>query len=585
MRWITMVLYSWLFSVISLNAGTIEKTYYFGDYKISNMADYRIINFENTLTTGKSGEPVLPYHPVSLLLPPGQIAQSIEIIGMNEITIPGNIKLYPQQYSRPLSAGRSNEFVKNEMVYSNNAAYPFSQTGHLTTEFMNGYAFALSTFTPVKYNPVTGTVSFFSKVVIRITTVPGVKAFDAQKNLSASDEILRKVRRLAQNPELISAYPHKGGSNDDYQMLIITPPQFVNNYSDLIELYLVRGIITKIITTDSIYTSASGQDSPEKIRNFIIQEYQNHDIEYVLLGGDVELVPYRGFYCKVQSSSVYESDNIPADLYYSALDGTWNTDGDNLWGEIGEEDLLPEVSVARLTISSATDLNNMLNKIISYQNNPVLGELDKPLLAGEHLWSNPLTWGGDYLDLLIGTHNDSGYTTTGIPANHNIEKLYDRDIGYWEGTTLITKINEGKSFIHHVGHANSYSVMRLSSYEITNTNFAQVNGSTHNYTLVYTHGCDCGAFDQSDCIAEEMVKIEKFAAAFVGNSRYGWFNEGQTEGPSQHLHREFVDALYSDKLNRIGTTHLESKIMTAPWVTAPGQWEEGAQRWCFYDCN
>ncbi len=30
---------------------------------------------------------------------------------------------------------------------------------------------------------------------------------------------------------------------------------------------------------------------------------------------------------------------------------------------------------------------------------------------------------------------------------------------------------------------------------------------------------------------------------------------------------------------------MESKIQTAPWVTAPGQWEEGALRWNFYDIN
>ena len=46
-----------------------------------------------------------------------------------------------------------------------------------------------------------------------------------------------------------------------------------------------------------------GQDNPEKIRNFIIQEYQGSGVEYVMLGGDVEVVPYRGFYCHVQSSS------------------------------------------------------------------------------------------------------------------------------------------------------------------------------------------------------------------------------------------------------------------------------------------
>jgi hypothetical protein len=28
-----------------------------------------------------------------------------------------------------------------------------------------------------------------------------------------------------------------------------------------------------------------------------------------------------------------------------------------------------------------------------------------------------------------------------------------------------------------------------------------------------------------------------------------------------------------------------SKIKTAPWVGLPGEFEPGAQRWCFYDCN
>ncbi len=66
---------------------------------------------------------------------------------------------------------------------------------------------------------------------------------------------------------------------------------------------------------------------------------------------------------------------------------------------------------------------------------------------------------------------------------------------------------------------------------------------------------------------------------------YGWFNEGQTEGPSQHLNREYVNALYHDSIYRIGATHAASKTQTAEWVNAPGQHEEGALRWCFYDCN
>jgi hypothetical protein len=565
-------------------AQVIEKTYYFDKHQVIQKSGYQIIDFESTLLTGNTGEPALPYHSVSLLLPPGKVAKSIEFIGEDEITIDGYYSLFPQQYVRPMSEESNDEFIKNDFIYSLNDSYPFTHTGTLITNYMNGYSIALCSFTPVKYVPSTGKVSFYRKVTLKIFTQNEASGNDPLSNIRSSTETINRIKKFAQNPGVINSYPKRLAGNDDYQLLIISPLQFVNKFSELIDLYLLRGIKAKVISTDSIYTSTSGQDSQEKIRNFIIQEYQNKNIQYVLLGGDVELIPHRGFYCHVQSSTVYEDYDIPSDLYYSALDGNWNTNGNNKWGEIGEDDLLPEISVARIPASDLTDLNNMMNKIKSYQNTPVLNELNKPLLAGEDLWSSPQTWGGDYLDLLIGYHDDNGYTTIGIPPNDNIEKLYDRDLGYWSGSSLISKINQGKSFIHHAGHSNYNYVMRLNDGDITNENFSQVNGLIHNYALVNTTGCNCGGFDESDCIAEKMVNIENFAVGFIGNSRYGWFNEGQTEGPSTHLQREFVDALYNDKLHRIGTAHLISKIESAAWVTAPGQWEEGALRWCFY-CN
>jgi hypothetical protein len=36
----------------------------------------------------------------------------------------------------------------------------------------------------------------------------------------------------------------------------------------------------------------------------------------------------------------------------------------------------------------------------------------------------------------------------------------------------------------------------------------QANGVSHNFTIVYTHGCMCGGFDVSDCIAERMIGID-----------------------------------------------------------------------------
>jgi len=579
-----LFLISVFFSIYVLNAGIIEKTYYFENYKITQSGEYHLISFENTLLTGITGEPLLPYQAIKLILPPGQIAKSVEFIGEEEIQLPGYFKIYPQQPSRPLSDNSPRNFLINEEVYNTNASYPEKKTGELVTEYMNGYAIGLSSFTPVKYNPVTGTVSYYKKVKIKITTTSSQLSANALQNISSSKITVKRIKAFIQNPSLIAQYPIKNLKSDNYQLLIITPAQFENNYQDLIDIYLERGIKTQVVTTEYISSNSTGQDEQDKIRNYIIQEYQNHSVEYILLGGDVEHVPYRGFYCHVQSSMVYEDNDIPADLYYSALDGNWNNDGDNRWGEPGEDDLLPDIAVARFSFSDASELGNMINKSVSYQNNPVPGELRDPLLAGEHLWSSPETWGADYLELLIGYHDDNGYTTIGIPDDHNIDTLYARSQS-WNGSDLIAKINQGKQFVHHCGHANSTYVAHLYNSDITDANFSGANGVDHNYTIMQTHGCICGDFSYGDCILERMVSIQNFAVAVIGNSRYGWFNEGQTEGPAAHLHREMVDALYHEKLNHIGAAFVECKIQTAPWVTAPGQWEEGALRWNFYDIN
>ena len=96
-------------------------------------------------------------------------------------------------------------------------------------------------------------------------------------------------------------------------------------------------------------------------------------------------------------------------------------DGDGACvGEIGEDDLLPDVSVTRWPFSNQTQLQSLLHKTSLYQDEPVTGELQRPLIAGEYLWSDPETYGCDYLDLLVGHHEDNGYTTDGIPETDDI---------------------------------------------------------------------------------------------------------------------------------------------------------------------
>lgn len=568
-----------MMSLITI-AQTVEMTYHFDNPKVTQLRGYQQVSFEGCLQTALVGNPSLPYQMVSLMLPQGMEAESIEVELSDFQEVEGNISLFPYQPSRTVGDNEKRDLIVNEAIYASKSVYPAESHGVVTTQYKNGYGFANAAFTPVQYVPSEGKVMYAKTANVRVNTKAS-KA-DHSAMLWGSQEVKNAVRRIAQNPEMVDTYNTKGREVTAYDLLIITGQDFVEDYEEYCDYYNSIGLRNRIVTTTEVYSSIAGDDEQDKIRNYIIEEYQNNGIIMVVLGGDINIVPYRGFYCYVTSGGGnQESSNIPADLYYSGLDGTWNDNGNGRWGEPGEDDLYPEIGVSRMSFKTATELHNMIHKTLSYQQTPVLGEFQKVILAGEHLYDNPTSNGSDYLELLIGLHDDNGYTTLGYPVDYDFTKLYEEE-GTWSGSALKQAINAGTSYVHHDGHANTGYVAGW--YGVSNSDFTGADGTTHNYTFFHTQGCDCGAFDE-DCILEKMVTMQNFAVAVIGNSRYGWFNEGQTEGPGAHLEREMTDAQWSDRLGLLSLAHADGKCMTAPWVTAPGQWEEGALRWNFYDMN
>ena len=581
MKKFNLILFCLMVSMFA-SAQTIEKTYHFGQPNVTHIEGYDQIQFEGCMQSALAGQPSLPWQSVSLMLPQGTEAVAIEVELSDFQTMEGSHNLYPYQSALTYSNPVRRQFEKDEALYASKSAYPTQAYGKLTTQFLNGVGFAFSAFTPVRYVPGTGEVRYATKATVRVTAAPA-KA-DQSRRLWLTGDNATRAMRLAQNPEMLQTYDSRGRVMSGYDLLVVTTTPYIDAFDEYVTFYQARGLRTRVVDLATIISTMEGSDNQEKLRNYIIQEYEDNGIMMVNLAGDVPAIPYRGFYCDVLTQGDHMTDNgIPADMYYACLDGTWNDDNDNHWGEIGEDDLLPELGIGRMCFNDQTELNNMLHKTFTYQANPVLGEFRKVIMGGEHLYDNPLSNGSQYLELLIGTHDDNGYTTTGIPEDYDFTRLYEEE-GNWSGSRLRNAINQGTQYVHHDGHANTNYVAGWTNWDITDNQFSGANGVNHNYTFFHTSGCICGDFS-SDCILERMTQIANFAVATFGNSRYGWFNEGQTEGPAIHLHRETEDAYYNDRIPYSGMALREAKIATAPWVTAPGQWEEGALRWNFYDLN
>jgi len=562
-------------SILFAQAETIEQTYHYGQPIVSERDGYQQLGFQGCLPYGIVGEPTLPWQSISLMLPQGHEAISIDVTFSDFVEVDGTFNLYPYQQPRPYSVHKEIPFAKNETLYRSGDAYPSKTYCNVNSQYLNGVGFAFGGFTPLRYVPATGKVSYAQTVTVIIETA--ASRDDHCRKLWLTPENEASVKRLAQNANMLSTYNKRGREMSGYDMLVITAEEWIPRFDEYLNLYNDKGIRTHIVSLEEIYATMGGVDEPEQIRNYIIQEYEENGISMVSLGGDVSIVPFRFLYCWAQEG---EEDQLPSDMYYACLDGTLNDDGDDRWGEVGEDDLLPEIGIGRLPFNNETQFETIMHKTVSYLQTPVLGEFTSPILGAEHLGDG--YYGSDDMERLIGMNNDYEYTTFGYPEAYNFKRYYATPHHEFRGNEFRDVIVTGGQYVHHVGHANDDFVAGWTGSMMGNNFFAGNDGINHNYQIFHSHGCICGNFPVS-CVLEKMVTIETGFVVTTGNSRYGWYVPWG-DGMAAHIHREFLDAYCHDLIPSVGMALREAKIATAPWVTMYGE-ENGCLRWNLYCLN
>ena len=212
------------------SAQTIEKTYYLGQPSVSQIQGYEQIQFEGCMQSALAGQPSLPWQNVSLMLPQGTEAESIEIEFSGFQTMEGCHNLFPYQSALTYSNPIRQKFEKDEDLYASKSVYPIQSYGKLSTQYLNGIGFAFCTFTPVQYVPSTGEVRYATKAIVRITTT--TSKTDQTSKLWINGYNADRAKKLAQNPEMLQSYDSRGRTLGSYELLVVTKQRYVSAYDE-----------------------------------------------------------------------------------------------------------------------------------------------------------------------------------------------------------------------------------------------------------------------------------------------------------------------------------------------------------------
>jgi len=481
---------------------------------------------------GNSGYPQIPSFPLSIKR--SKKILSVKISSLKSDTLVMNKPIYPLQPPKIISLNIPFKFAKNKILYNTKALYPEKDFLIVGSSDIILY--------PIHYIPAENIL------------------------------IISREMRIEVNYEIEGT---KRAKSDSIEYAIITADSLKNAFQSLAEWKIRKGIKTEVFGLDTILTNFEGKDTQEKIRNFIIALYNTENLKWILLGGDTDIIPCRRLFAMASEAGFRpdDEDSIPADIYYADLQGNYDFDSNEIYGEVEDSiDLYPDVYLGRAPVHNSQEVENFVNKVIKYETAPDTTFINRYLFLGMILWNDdplPYTDAGISKDRI-----DSLY----VPDYIQIEKLYESR-GNETPASVYQAMNDGYNITNHDGHGG-YSVIGAGTGYL----YIQDIDSLKNVDkegIMYSIGCWVGAVDY-DAIAEHYINNPAGGGvAFIGNSRYGWGSPGNPGfGYSDRFDEEFYHYLFSEEETHIGEIMTDAKAHFVPYSR-----EANVYRWHQYEIN
>jgi hypothetical protein len=549
------------------------------------------------------GEPALTFRVVRVLLPQGREVDSfdaVRVAGLSAVVsesfrpILAAAPRDPREFDESQQAPAGTVVPDGLVEPPDGGPFPTRVARYLGTGYLHGHAIASFAVFPFQVDGER--LVLHERIELTVTTRASSGATELARPQRMSSararEIHNQIDELVANPPLAFgldaavAAPSRGrfdpapapsleGSVVEY--LIVTVDSLAASYQRLADWKTAKGVPTVIRTLEWIHANnRRGVDIQETLRFFIKDAYEKWGVKWVLLGGDTQDIPTR--YC--YNTYYYGGRYIPVDLYYAGLDGSWNADHDDVWGESyssgtpDNADLYAEVIVGRLPTSSTTDVDILVDKIINYTTPVDPSYTDKMMWLAEVLF--PYPWnpgqdidvnGADTAEYVIQVNPE--VNVMDIVRAYETEYLYPGAI-HESRQQAIDSLDAGFNLVYHVGHGYRFN-MHVGDVNVVISD-ADALTNQDRFSNMYLLNCTAVAFD-FDCLGEHFLKNPNGGAVSIVGSSESAFPDA-----SIHYMNEYTRLLFAENVIHIGDAYTRSRLPRTPFA----EFADNPDRWTHF---
>jgi hypothetical protein len=155
---------------------------------------------------------------------------------------------------------------------------------------------------------------------------------------------------------------------DSIPYVIVTTRELRPEFLRLARAHTRAGLRAGVWTLESIRAGYPvARDDAERIRDFLQDVHRQRGARWLLIGGNANQIPVRLATLETPYfGPPHQVSRLPTDQYYACLDGSWNADGDDEWGESNGDDvdLIPELIVGRAPVGSPWEARRFVGHTI-----------------------------------------------------------------------------------------------------------------------------------------------------------------------------------------------------------------------------